>query len=84
MYGRVPPQGLNSTMQQAPKPEAHEPETVPPLALHSEDERQVPFDPEVSELHSRFGKVTMENKLKLFLSETLRKVLKVLEKSFVS
>ena len=53
-------------IQQAPKPEAQEPETVPPLPMHSEDERQVPLEPLVSELHSKLGNVTIENKLKKY------------------
>ena len=57
-------------IQQDPKPEAQEPETVPPLPMHSEDDRHVPFEPVVSELHSKLGKVTIEKRLKITVKIT--------------
>ena len=59
----MPPQELNSTIQQAPNPEAQDPEIVPPLLVHSEADRQVPLEPEVPDWQALLGNVTMENKL---------------------
>ena len=51
-------------MQQAPKPEAQDPDIVPPLPVHSEAAKHVPFDPEVSDWQALLGKDTIENKLR--------------------
>ena len=55
---------MNSCMQQAPNPEAQDPDIVPPLPVHSEAAKQVPFDPEVSDWQALLGKDTIENKLR--------------------
>ena len=60
---RVPPQSLLYRRQQPPNPEAQVPDTTPLRAEHSGAVRQVPLSP-VDEVHSSFGKLTMEKRLK--------------------
>ena len=55
----------NLIKQQTPNPEAQFPEAVPPSSEHSSLVKQRPFIEEsMTVVHSSFGKVTTENKVK--------------------
>ena len=60
---RVPPQSRLYRRQQPPNPEAQVPDTTPLRAEHSGAVKQVPLSP-VEEVHSSFGKLTIEKRLK--------------------
>ena len=83
LYDIVPPHAVLETTQQDPKPEAQDPDTVPPRLEHSGEVKHVPLSPDVAP-HTRLGKVTMENMLRSLCYLKLFSRINLLLKKFLS